>query len=154
MKLSQYDMQRFWSFVLKEPKGHWLWQGASDGEHGKFWLEGKNRAASRVAMSFVRAVPTNKNVIRTCDKSLCINPAHHFVGTKAERRQMATLREKNCKLDIVIAAEVCAEHEAGWSTRELATKYDVAQSQIWKIIHKLRYAAAAKLAEKLKGVKS
>jgi len=148
------EAQRF-AAKVKHHKGHWIWTGSSDGSYGKFWKDGKLQAANRIALEAHtgQAVPKTKKVIRTCSTKNCVNPDHHFVGTQAEARSMSTLREKNNKLDIVLAAEIRDQIEAGHTTRELAADYEVSQSTIWKISIGRTYQRAETLQKRLKAQK-
>lgn len=70
-------MDRFWSKVEKTDTC-WLWLGGKtpDG-YGRFWLDGRNRPAHRVAyMWLVGEIQSGLQLDHLCRVHNCVRPAH------------------------------------------------------------------------------
>jgi len=94
--ISQYpdrDIDRFLSKIDKTaPDGCWLWTAGKFspvrhgfGRYGAFWVGGKMRYAHRVAWEiFIGDIPSDMNVLHSCDNPPCCNPEHLFLGTQLD----------------------------------------------------------------------
>jgi len=73
--------KKFWEKVSIE-EDCWLWQGTKDNQgYGRFKYEGKIIGAHRATLLLGGGViPPNKFVCHTCNVSLCVRPAHLYVG--------------------------------------------------------------------------
>jgi hypothetical protein len=72
--------ERFLDKVQREG-ACWLWTGTVSAGYGRFWLNGKTRAAHRVAYElFVTEIPEGLTIdhvkARGCTSKLCVNPDH------------------------------------------------------------------------------
>jgi hypothetical protein len=62
----------------------WVWQGYRN-EHGYGRLWAPKRYVHRAAYeAFVGPIPAGLNVLHRCDNPPCCNPAHLFLGTRAD----------------------------------------------------------------------
>ena len=81
--LQERDFEnRFWNNVLEE-NGCWIWQGTvSTNGYGAITLDGENRPTH--VLSYEQAngnIPDGLFVLHKCNRKLCINPEHLYVGT-------------------------------------------------------------------------
>jgi hypothetical protein len=77
--------QRFLSKVNKTPTC-WLWTAYLDNDgYGKFWIDGRNINAHRVAYELWKGqIPDGMVMRHACDEPSCVNPEHLLFGTQAD----------------------------------------------------------------------
>jgi len=110
--------------------------------------------ANRAAWHFVNGqIPDGMLVCHRCDNPPCVNPAHLFLGTDADNRSDCVAKGRQArlpqskgeashlaKLTAAQVAEIRHRYAAGGILqRELGEIYGVSQTQIGRIIRRVRW---------------
>ena len=126
--------ERFWPKVQRGPDC-WLWTASRHSAgYGQISINNRPVTAHRVAWELtVGPVPAGMDVCHTCDNRLCVNPAHLFLGTRAEnmadmaRKYRGTTGERNrhAKLTDQQVIAIRAARAQGESRHEVAARFGV-----------------------------
>jgi hypothetical protein len=140
-------LERFLANVDITP-GCWNWHGpVNETGYGRFFLDGKNRKAPRVAYELmVGPIPPSDYsvhgtmILHTCDNPKCVNPLHLRLGTAldnmADAKAKGRLRgNKKSKLNEEAIRDIRARIAAGENRKEIAMRYGVHPSHINHIEH-------------------
>lgn len=132
----------------KKTKSCWIWIGYKLGEYGGFYLgrPHKYTVAHRASYTIYKGDIGKYDVLHTCDKPVCVNPDHLFLGTHQDnmddkvkkRRQMFGENHPNAKLtenDVKNIRKEVVIGKYGEITR-ICKKYKIFKSTAWCIIHK------------------
>jgi hypothetical protein len=157
--------ERFWPKVRKgAPDECWLWTGAKTGGPTK-WAHANpygylGRIRQEPVVPIIRAhvaswtihngpVPDGLCVLHRCDNTLCVNPAHLFLGTRADNARDRSAkgrdanrsgkRNPNAKLTPRQVSNIRRRYEDGWTQTRLAAEYGVGQPQISRIVRGQSY---------------
>jgi len=133
--------ERFWSKVNKSgPSDCWEWTAGKNKQgYGRYQTGYDNaRLAHRLAYEERRGpIPEGLCVCHDCDNPICVNPAHLWVGTRAQnnkdmtekkRRRGSTLKGEDCYQAKHTAEQVLAiraDYANGMKGKALAAKYGV-----------------------------
>lgn len=77
MKLSDFDIPRFWNKVEKTT-GCWIWLGCTSGGYGLFGIAtSKSAKAHRIAYEIAYGpIPDGLQIDHLCRNPTCVNPCH------------------------------------------------------------------------------
>lgn len=92
---------RYWLKVDKRGPGEcWDWKASTRNGYGVIGMPGRKIAyAHRLALQFSGLdIPDGKCALHHCDNRLCVNPAHLYVGTKADN--IADAYKRNARMRI------------------------------------------------------
>lgn len=145
--------KRFWSKVdVRSSNECWNWIGHTiNTGYGQFgWRTHRHELAHRAAwiLDHVKPIPDGMWILHLCGNKLCCNPLHLHLGTRADNVHDAiVLGEIQCgenhhqsKLttnDVLRIRKL--RSKCGYSQDALATMFDISQTQIWRIIHKVQW---------------
>lgn len=141
---------RFGRKIRRSSTGCWLWVGAVHANgYGVFGINASNLVqAHRFSfMMFVGKIPPNTDVCHKCDVRRCVNPAHLFLGTRAENMQDAVnkgrvprgMNKANCKLNDDSVRALRADRLGGMSYPKLAKKYGVSVRVAYTVVKGLAW---------------
>lgn len=149
------DQLRFWDkFERRGPDECWLWTGSRyDGRYGRFYYNRGSYSAHRVSYYLhFGADPGDQLVCHECNRGLCVNPAHLFLGTTEDnqvhrvdsgRHHQEGDLNPQAKLRECDVIEILRALDSGGSRAALAHKHQVsvslihqiARGEIWRHLH-------------------
>lgn len=148
MEFTESDLKRFWDKVDRRgPDECWEWKRALFWTgYGMARMNKKTSFAHRVSYEINKgAIPINMCICHRCDNRLCCNPAHLFLGTKAENNLDRDMKGRHVrifgsahgmsKLNESSIVEIRRRYAAGGIThRELGIEFGVHKTSIGYII--------------------
>ena len=140
----------FWARVDKSgaPDGCWLWTGEKLPKgYGQFRINWERRLAHRWAWHFsIGPIPDGLCVCHRCDNPPCCNPAHLFLGTKADNLADMVAKGRHPKGRTKWRAKLTDDkvirirrfYAKGISGKALASIFNVSRSQISNVVTRQR----------------
>lgn len=125
-------------------EGCFIWTGASD-KYGRITIMRKTYSVHRVVWMLTNGyIPEGVCVCHTCDKPLCCNPAHLFLGTDKDNaidrnrkcRQARGERVGNSLLTELQVTSIRKYYSLGKSQKSLSEKYRVGAATIGQIVRR------------------
>lgn len=153
---------RFWSKVDKSggPDACWIWKAALDRKgYGAFQVSGKVVKAHRFAYELVNGpIPDGLCGLHRCDNPGCCNPAHIFLGTRADNNadmvakgrdnKAAGVRNGLAKLTDAKVMEIRRLFASGCATKaELGRRFEVTHTTICDVVAEKRWKTATPAPE-------
>ena len=150
---------RFWSKVeVLGPDECWLWKASvSRNGYGQFGIGYKKVLPHRLAYELAHGeIPDGKCVCHRCDVRRCCNPAHLFLGTKAENtadmvkkgRHAYGERNGTSKLTDEQVRNIRSLYASGEFTQaELASRFSVHNVLISSIVRGERWKHVVEASE-------
>ncbi len=134
-------LARFEAKVARGREGEcWRWTSATLGRYGGFFLHRRPQYAHRLAYTLAYGpIPDGLFVCHTCDNTLCVNPAHLFVGDQFDNMQDASRKgrlsgprrgHRRRKLTDEQCDAIEARALAGEVQADLAREYGVSRTLI------------------------
>ncbi len=138
-------LERFWSKVEVHGSDEcWEWTAYKD-PYGQIWAWGKQRKTHRISWGLhYGAIPDGMCICHHCDNPGCVNPAHLFLGTKADNnadmcakgRQVVGEKQHLAKLTQEQVLEIRRLYAQGMSQGELGKCYGVHQVNVGFIVRR------------------
>jgi hypothetical protein len=128
--------ERFWTKVDKTGEC-WLWTAAlHDDGYGMFGISGRSRYAHRLSFEFTHgAIPDGMQVLHHCDNPPCVNPAHLYLGTRADNMHDMVVRGRFASKVTADQVRVIRARAAnGERRKQLAMDYSISEAQVKWIV--------------------
>lgn len=138
---------------LDPATGCWIWQPkARQRDYGIFHFRAERWRAHRAAYAAVFGlIPEGQFVCHKCDRPLCVNPSHLFLGTAADnfhdsvnkgRNKAGVLGSLNlrAKLTEPVVLDIRREVAAGGGMSEIAARLSLGRSTIRNVVYRKTWA--------------
>lgn len=146
----------------EDADGCWIWTGpVFNHGYGHFsithgsakWVTTAHRASYIMSHG---EIPDGMYVCHRCDKPLCVNPAHLFIGTPQENTQDSISKgrfhkasgERNAKAKITEedVHAILAMHESGMSAAQIAKSFKIGGQSVRNIIRGITWGHVKRCA--------
>jgi hypothetical protein len=136
------------SVVLLE-SGCWIWMFSLKNGYGQLSVHDRSTYAHRLAYELYSGpIPDGLQVCHRCDVRPCCSPDHFFLGTQSANVADCIAKGRNVKPPRIAGeahpkatltdeqvADVRARRSAGEKQRDVAARYGVSQSTVWRMSH-------------------
>lgn len=138
--------------------GCWIWTGlntaASQKRHpnnliyGVIKVGSKSFRVHRLSWMVYRGkIPRGKNVLHRCDRSLCFNPDHLFIGTQLENMRDCVAKDRHARGEEKSTAKLTDSNvrlirklaSGGISQRALAKRFGIGKSLAGDVVRLKRW---------------
>lgn len=148
-----WDRVLFYGWTENEKTGCWDWNGSTrKGGYGRISYEGQGLVVTRVVLEreLGRILDPKEFVLHSCDRPICVNPAHLRPGnTKDNTRDMLERGRGNpprgeingnAKLTVEKVREIRSRRGNGETGVSLAREFDVSPSLISHICKRQKWS--------------
>lgn len=131
----------------------WIWFGGDNGRYPIIRYKRKNFFAHRLSFElFKNQKIGDKFVCHTCDKSLCINPDHLFLGSHKDNMKDASSKKRmafgekhyQCKLKNENIKEIQILAKCGLSQSQVCEIFGISQTDVSAILRKKNWKYSEK----------
>lgn len=150
LRFSDTIEERFWKQVVIVPydNGCWLWSGHTNqkgyGQIGRGAAgAGEIKAHALSWIIHYGRIPEGKCVLHRCDNPPCVNPNHLWIGTRLDNNRDSVSKGRNQRGEkhrfSKFTNQDINDIRSLWpqmNQADLARRYNVNWSAIWKIVHK------------------
>jgi hypothetical protein len=137
--ITSNDLARFWSHVTKTKD---CWEYRTTKRYGEFFCDRSSIMAHRFSWEIhVGEIPSNLEVLHSCDNTRCVNPKHLFLGTQKDNVQDMLQKGRGnrggrYRFSPKQASVIKERYMKGESTMcSLAYEYGTTRDLVRKIIH-------------------
>ena len=128
-------------WILHPYTGCWIWTGCSSRSYGQISHQGRLKKAHRVSYElYVGPVPEGEGyhgtcVCHVCDNTLCVNPAHLFLGTHSDNVRDMVEKDRQAKgeklgMSKLTESDVIAIRADSRAERVIAADYPINRSTV------------------------
>lgn len=140
--------ERFRWFMPGGPprSGCWDWTGSTGYRgYGQIHMDGAHISAHRTSYRlFVGPIPEGLEILHSCDRPICVQPAHLSPGTHQKNMAEASERgmlkvgrdRKNTKLSEDDVRKIRRLRASGVPQHEVARRFDISVGAVGHIIHR------------------
>ena len=136
--------ERFDSKYIVNESGCWIWTGApSKHNYGQIQINGRSLQAANVGYTLYKGeIPKGMSVCHKCDVTMCVNPDHLFLGTRADNSRDMVLKNRSCfgerhpkaKLRTEFIPIIREAYTHGFTLKSIADYYKVRHTTIHRIL--------------------
>lgn len=132
-------VKRFYEKIKIDEKGCWLWFGCTNEKYGILRFKNTNIYAHRFCYEYIKKIKIDdKFVCHSCDRPLCVNPDHLFLGTHDDNMKDAKSKQRHAfgekhyqkKLREKEVKEICKLVKCGLSQSQISKIFDIEQTNI------------------------
>lgn len=143
------------------PDDCWPWEGYTGiSGHGRTTMQGVSTLASKKAWVLTHGpILSGLCVNHKCDNALCCNPAHMYLGTRADNmidrwgKTNAEHRSARQRAHVLTQDQVTELYQLrrnGETLKGCADHFDCSLSTVWRIVRKQREARLAQLRQRVR----
>lgn len=144
------DRERFWEKVEQENDDEcWEWTAYTDSKgYGRFWKDGGQKKAHRVAFGLEKESPEDSFVLHKCDNPTCVNPNHLYLGDYGDNLEDAHARggldykgskNPNSKLSQDEVNQIRKKLREGMTQENIASEFGVSQKTVSNVKNEVTY---------------
>lgn len=160
--MTERQIAGFWAKVARgAPEECWPWKGYTGlSGHGRTTLMGVSTLASKKAWVLTHGpILSGLCVNHKCDNALCCNPAHLYLGTRADNmidrwgKASGETRGERRRSHVLTQDQVTKLYQMrrnGVTLKACADHFDCCKATVYRIVRKQREARLAQLRQRVR----